>query len=399
MINRSHVQGTWIDYPWSERPTGEVHYLPRWDESVSFFSLQWPREHDGTYRNGGRFNTCRQFIRSRLSQPIRNTAFGQPTYVGSFRADAPALIPFPSHFTSNGWVNRGPELYARGKPAKPEFQIGNALYELRELPSLLKQRFEFNELRDIGSFHLALQFGWLSLLRDVRSFYQTSIHMDKSIKQLIRDNGKPIRRMVESHKDAIDTSTAISSGLGFRSMIGPRQVEQAYGHGQPDPWQLLEKKKQRIWMVAKYRYYLPEKGMLSDLQYSQVLRRRLQGATVSPKNIYDAMPWTWLVDYFGNIGDNISNLDAGVADNLINDFAYIMRHVEESHELSGSCHMQTGYPTRAARAQTEISCATERGYVAKDRYRASPFGFDVDMSNLTDHQAGILAALGLSRRR
>lgn len=119
---------------------------------------------------------------------------------------------------------------------------------------------------------------------------------------------------------------------------------------------------------------------------------RLYGLNVTPGVVYNAMPWSWLIDWFSNVGDNIENLDHGVADRLLADYAYLMGEQRDYIKYSAA----QAYNGRDGATLVANSTATW-GISHKRRYVASPFGFGLTEDDLTPNQAGILLSLAGSR--
>jgi hypothetical protein len=117
---------------------------------------------------------------------------------------------------------------------------------------------------------------------------------------------------------------------------------------------------------------------------------RLYGLNVTPGDVYAAMPWSWLIDWFTNAGDIISNLDAGVSDRMIMDYAYVMG--TQRNFLRATC---TGaFKATPDGGDAVATAVLEQGWVTKRRISATPFGFGVTEDSLTPGQLSILGALG-----
>jgi hypothetical protein len=121
---------------------------------------------------------------------------------------------------------------------------------------------------------------------------------------------------------------------------------------------------------------------------------RLYGLRPTPSVIYNAIPWSWLIDWFSNAGDIIENLEVGVADRLAADYMYMMRenwgHVER---------FSTARIYRENGIIADITSTSQRLLSVKTRVLGDPFGFNTSANNLTGMQLSILGALGLSRLR
>lgn len=281
-------------------------------------------------------------------------------------------------------AGRQAEAYSKMKPAQPEMALLNTIFELKEFPLMLKSRFD-NGLKDISSFWVALQFGWLPLLRDVRSFVQIQRNAQKMVKQLMRDNGRPVRRTIELANAATSIPTATGASYSAFSEVF---ITQMY-YSEPK-WVVTGKTWERYWASGRFRYYLPPGPR--DVEWNKKMVRRLYGLYPSPKFVYDAIPWTWLIDWFSGLGDVISNMDAGVADRLAADYFYTMHEngITKEQTVTGSFR---GPDT----APLSVSAITRATKSRKTRHHGNPFGLPSGTTSLSPMQLSILGALGLSK--
>lgn len=111
------------------------------------------------------------------------------------------------------------------------------------------------------------------------------------------------------------------------------------------------------------------------------------GVTPNAANLWELVPYSWLVDYFTNAGTVLSNLSYSGVAGMGMDYAYCMA------ETSTTTHWSWVGPYFGSEIRT--SCTK---YVrTKQRIRATPFGFGLKPEDLTPSQLAILAALGISR--
>jgi len=131
------------------------------------------------------------------------------------------------------------------------------------------------------------------------------------------------------------------------------------------------------------------------------MTRKLYGATVSPEVLYNAIPWTWLMDWFVNVGDVMSNLSNNV-DNLTADYAFVMR--TRKMELNNTA--TTSWAGISANLGTGLESIIPEGSATrslsyseeiKSRTGATPFGFGLSYDGLSTYQKSILAAIGAKR--
>jgi len=280
----------------------------------------------------------------------------------------------------------GAEAYSKLKPTQPDFHGLNSFYELREFPDLWRADYHKRGLRGVADYNLAIRFGWAPLLNDIRNYIRLQMNAQKRVAQLLRDNGRPVRRSVSLRKDA--SSPVVTTGLLYSS-FQPVLVTQYYVSQLR--WTIRTGSFDHVWASARMRYWLP--GGPKDVEYKRRLLRALAGFRVTPDEIYNSIPWTWLIDWFSNLGDLIGNLDyAGVADRLAADYVYVMRHKATYTEYlaQGKFRRQNGTTFTAsasARAIAEL----------KTRVHGGPFDLALKEQNLSATQLGILGAIGLSR--
>jgi len=305
-------------------------------------------------------------------------------YTGNFIASSPG---FPTQISGDGaaW---GAQAYDKLKPTKPNFQALNAIYELRELPQLFKLNLERNFLHFQSDYFLAIQFGWEPLLRDIRNFVHLQRRAQKSLKWLIEHNTKPVRRK----KILLDTSADVSdiSGSSY-SVINPTFVTQYYR--KIPTYRDVTRSHDRIWASARFRYWLPEGPR--DIDWTNKMLGRLYGHRVTPSVIYNMIPWSWLIDWFTNLGDVISNMDLGVADRLAADYFYVMREISTIRERTAYGYFYSDSTLRPF----DFVVASSAQSINKTRLRGDPFGLSTNENDLNGMQIAILGALGLSRIR
>ncbi len=291
----------------------------------------------------------------------------------------------PSLVDSNG-MGWGTQAYREMKPTQPSFAGLNAFYELKDVPDMLRQRFLKDGLKSIGNYYLALKFGWEPLLKDVRNLVLTQRQAQRILGHLLRNNGKPVRRRVIL-KDA--TSDAVESTGSSYGAFAPTLVTNSYIS--IPTYIRREWSTDRVWASARFRYWLPPGPQ--DVQWTKAMIARIYGLNPSPYMVYNAIPWSWLVDWFTNLGDLIENLSPGVADRCAADYLYVMRQKEtiRTQYSRGRFRGAAGVPNF-----TLEGTSTSRAFV-KTRVMGNPFGFGANPNDLTGTQWAILGALGLSR--
>lgn len=309
--------------------------------------------------------------------------YSNHSYVGHLYAAAgPAYTPG----TFAGPESYAASAYSKMKPTKPDFNAVNAIFELRDLPRMFKLRMERSGLHKISELHLAYQFGWKPLFKDIVNLVYAQVNAQKRLAQLLRDNGKPVRR----RKVLADSTTSTVTDFSDYTWQSPSFVTQFYRRPNQHRWTQVETN--IVWASAQFRYWLPPGPR--DIKWRRRIIRGLLGGEVTPSVVYNAIPWTWMIDWFTNVGDVISNLDAGVASRLAADYFYVMQTTKYQSNLDT---IFSGYDISGNPMQVSGTGHAEN--VVKRRIKGDPFGWSTNQDTLNGMQLSILGALGLSRVR
>jgi len=249
--------------------------------------------------------------------------------------------------------------------------------------------------KTISNHWLNAQFGWAPFVSDLTKFLTKFRSVDQRLQQCIRDNGKDIRRrgvLGSTMAGSGDVEVVTSNGIPgwdtiyvqpfslYNGLINPYS-----GHVKST---MIRTIKYQTWFSACFRYWVPSFES-NDFALERALNyMRMFGLRITPSLVYNLTPWSWMADWFGNVGDNIDNYTASQDDNLTAKYAYIMKTITE--EVINDSYIKCG--------GTEVSgLRWRRGVVAKTRVQASQFGFSITMPEFSTWQWSILAALGFSR--
>lgn len=207
--------------------------------------------------------------------------------------------------------------------------------------------------------------------------------MDRIIKNTIHLNGKWLRRHGSVRTSESTSSYEGTGGWPFApGTVGFEDLSKSRYSG-------TNTESENVWFVGRFRYFIPdlEKKMKNPV-FRANFERKVYGLTITPADLWEAMPWSWLIDYFSNVGDIMSNISSGYVD-CVAKYAYVMKHCRSS------C-VQQSYGEFLNGASVTGVCS--RILESKHRVSANPFGLDVG-AELSPRQFAILAALGISRIR
>ncbi len=303
-------------------------------------------------------------------------------YNGSMMSRRPTILHPDS--SGNG-SSRGAEAYAKMKPTRPSMRLLTSIYELKDLPSMLRQRMTNNNLKNIGSYFLAYKFGWEPLFQDIRDMVVKQKTIEKRIDWLLRHNNKAVRTRITL---ANFSENAVTRSGGPGSGILHPQLATQYFKVLP-AFKEVEQFSEHWWASARWRIHLPAGP--GNIAYKRALMAELYGLYPSPSTIWKMMPWSWLIDWFSNAGYLIENLETTMDSRIAADYMYMMREnrITSSYEAWATLYDRNMTPF-------EVRVGANRRRTWKSRLVGNPFGFSTN-TNLSGMQMAILGALGASR--
>jgi len=200
---------------------------------------------------------------------------------------------------------------ARSNPNRADVSLPNFVYELKDLPGMyrdimgfktrLKKLSAASSASEVANFHLATQFGWLPLISDLRKISQFQSLTDKRVKELERlMSNKGLKRRVR-YPDWKITATA-QSNVFLESAISSTYVSRESRETRLDRWATVR------WIPTD----LPNKYTSDELR--RLARRLVFGINrgISAEQAWKAIPWTWMIDWFTNVGDFLGAHSNGV---------------------------------------------------------------------------------------
>lgn len=243
--------------------------------------------------------TANGFLLTQPSQPSHGSQYNACP-IGSFTSNVIARKSYPALPSGSAMAAR---LLAGTNPTRPAIRLPVALFELRELPMMYHQALTFltagrrgdrhgkywkrlSPTQRLASANLATQFGLLPMLRDVKTLFQMPDAVAKRQKEWDRlySSGGLKRRMTLHKGESTDTRTYTHFG-GYGLLA-------AKCNGTINSWGTVR------WKPTNPS---PNFGRPTDPE----VKRMLLGLTAGdiPANLWNALPWSWLVDWFTNAGD------------------------------------------------------------------------------------------------
>lgn len=301
----------------------------------------------------------------------------------------------------------GAGAYDRLKPRLERAGLGVALAEARDLPKMMRQTSrDFHSLwkgmgghetsqlmqpKRVADAFLNAQFGWIPFLKDLSDFDDVIQNSRAYIRHIRKNNGKWVKRQ--------RTDNILESEQLFPTW--PHSVYPTIGAGigdlftAPPVSTFVLRNHTQVWYEGEFTYYRPEfdEAKKVDSPIFGDLKRMstLMGLRINPSVIYKATPWTWLLDWFTNVGDTVDRITDWEVDGIVSKYMYLMHRHTRTWSLKSVLSPKTGGP---------IELWFDRKIEIKRRENAnSPYGFSLSAGGLTDRQKLILAALATSRSR
>lgn len=190
-------------------------------------------------------------------------------------------------YPTPNWVELTNEALARTNPAKPIVDLPLFLFELRELPRALRdlgRQLDGAARSDPGGTYLSYQFGWAPLFSDLRTLLSLVKETEKRIKSLKED---------ARHQRS-------KGGLPGRSWtVSDKTYRWSYG-GSGMYVRYRRTYEETNWYSTAYYVDPSDLPSLTDSGYERM--QWALGLKVSASTVWNAIPWSWLIDYFSTIG-------------------------------------------------------------------------------------------------
>lgn len=347
---------------------------------------------------------------------LMSTALPREATIGSQVRD-PTFARDP-----DGLGSLGPEGWSKLRPKVEKAGLAQAVIELREAPKMLRdtaksalkkwnallaspkyfkyrnQRRRLGELedlrkapKDLAADFLNYQFGWRPFVRDVIAVCDVVLNLEKHIENTVRRNNSWQKR--HWSEDVVSASALVHSEGGLaNSRISP-----IVGSDWWQPWtsnyNVYRENVSEVWYEGVFKFYRPEFDSGLESGYPALRKARqtlsLLGGNITPKVLFDVMPYTWLAGWFSNIGDNLQMLQDQISGSVAAKYMYVMRYTHDQYRYVASTQTWEGnYVTLEAHRRLELKARIQS---------AGALSFSLRDPVLTGTQLAILGSLGLTR--
>jgi len=358
-------------------------------------------------------------------------------YEGGF---SKSILTLPSYVTSLGsaetirrdtdvssYVNPddmsslGNVAYGKLRPKVEKLTLLQDVLEAKEIPSMLKTTSKgFHELwqacggsnpawrahsvkrwaaenwkqtpKKASDQFLNVAFGWRPFVSSTVGVCDVLLFAADYIASAERNNNRWLQRRFA--EDEITSDTLVwydGPGSGYP------QCDPVLGinHVVPNSstFSIRRQKMTRVWYEGSFRYYRPEFDRDLKSEYPNIRKIRqmltLMGLNLNATTIYKVTPWTWLVDWFANVGGNIQAVEDLATNQVASRYMYLMRSTFDRFEYKVTFNTYDGQ-SFDLRWYKEAS-------VKRRVPASSPFGFTLLSGGLSPFQYAIMAALGITK--
>lgn len=248
--------------------------------------------------------------------------------------------------------------------------------------------------RDVGGEYLNQQFGWIPFVRDLTKYLHAVVNTNKILTDYMNGSGgapkqwhqNPVTTVVKSVESGeFSAAPNGSMFLNWNSEHGERlfvpgsaksYTHQIHTYG----WKFS----------GAYSYLFPEgTTFIDNMRRFEQNANVLLGTRITPELIWELTPWSWLIDWWAQIGSFITvNSRFQQSDNLVLQYGYLTAFSAQRTLCTAEITARTGQ---------RISFNTLYESKRRERVAATPYGFAVNLDMLNAQQLGILAAFGASR--
>jgi hypothetical protein len=301
----------------------------------------------------------------------------------------PTVLQQPTNFRELSGVPGFTELVTKaGKitnPSRPYISLPVIIGELRDVPRMIRHAGRFlngtawkhtsglSAAKELASENLAIQFGWAPIVSDLAKAIRFTEAYDRRVNELNRlYSGRGLGRRVKLGSWSTTGSVVIpaytAAGLNFTIPCQQKSTMEAWATIRWSPTTALTKPKS------------PDdvKNLMKGLTLHNVIT-----------TAWELLPWSWLIDYFSNVGDFLSLTNNSLLAEVKQ--GALMRHYVYARTWGKYVATQSGQKVYLEGGHSK----RERKY--RHPFGASDFGITASFQILSGKQLSILGSLALLR--
>lgn len=279
------------------------------------------------------------------------------------------------------------ETLRRTNPSRASIDAMVTAIELREIPGLIKEGLDvarnrlfkhipsraFRLLSRAAKINLMIQFGVLPLISDARKALIFQDLVDQRVRELKRLQERGLRRTV-------DLGT-----YSRESVSGIKYMHTAYTTVRANM-----RKETSITVRGHVRWHVNNNFYQSDAQLRALAMSIVSNNDLDVQALYELMPWSWLIDYFSNLGDFVS-----LTRNKINATHGLVRIMTHTRSSTQSINIDIA----DGDIDKDVTFSPIRNTMETKRRQIVPGGLTAQVDFLTGSQLSILGSLTVLKSR
>lgn len=180
------------------------------------------------------------------------------------------------------------EVVAKTNPSRPEVSMPQFIFELRELPGMMYNQSPRRRRKFGNSSVASYNFGWELLISDVAKLLDFGAQVDKRVKELTSlHHGRGLKRRRTVWTQTVKQLTSLATIQSAGGAVIQADISTVTMG--------------RKWASVNWKPDIP--GIPPADEMLSLARRVVHGWDLSPSTVWEILPWSWMADYFGNIGD------------------------------------------------------------------------------------------------
>lgn len=329
---------------------------------------------------------------------------------------------FTLGFTPNSAVRtdsfirtQGGELLRQSRPTSPHASLAQWVGELRDFGSLFRAA-DLSSLkgqsRAIGSGYLSWQFALVPFFGDLQQAAQAILDSGPILRQFLLESNKIQHR---SRKRILTQDALSVSGSNVGNNANNGQNEQPSSSSTPygtinysfrkacgynairSTYKTTLTVTEWIKSFAKFEYFaFDPDGFLERITSYEQKARHLLGLSLTPDVVWELTPWSWMVDWFFDIGGFLSYQVSVESDSLVcrqSGSVYERTYDLVMHPLVyASNSQQVSFLSKTPTAWNPMLTVRHQR-----RLPGSPYDMGIDWSGFSTQRWFILGALGMTK--
>jgi len=264
-------------------------------------------------------------------------------------------------------------------PSNPVVDLPVFFAEFRDLPSLIR-RSGNSLIKQLSGANLKVEFALKPLIGDLKKLYDFQDHFDKRMKVLYGLKSGPMLRKaslwngsVRTAESSLYTTNSFPTQCNIQHQkVSTLTTRKDWGYGNVVP-------------SVDYNRLLK-----SDADLRWATRRIVLGLTVDAATIWELTPWSWLIDWFSDVGTILQSQRSIVPCSYVDLRLCTTTRTEVQYKNTASNNI--GLPEGVHQPLSVL--------VTKERRLAFPGILpSLNLPLLTGRQVGILSSLSVLRHR